>query len=148
MLIPFAAPALPDGFVEYGIDVIPGDDPVWINAQHGEWLRSLSDAYELTWVTGWGEDPNLLCPLLGIDPMPCVPMPPIPFDPELKVPAVELFVGADRAVAWVDDMLGDGAQEWAASRAAPTLLVDVDPSVGLTPVIVGALFEWAGNLRA
>jgi hypothetical protein len=146
VLNPFGAPACPDGFTEYRQDIVPGEEPVWINKAHGEYLRALAVEYELTWVSGWAEDPNLLCPLLGIERLERVPMPPIPFDPELKVQAVAAFVDDDRAVAWIDDALGDSARSWAAARSAPTLLVDVDPAVGLTVAAVATLFEWVGSL--
>jgi hypothetical protein len=145
VLHPFGALARPEGFVEYGLDVVPGDDPVWLAAQHGEWLRELARDFEMAWVTGWAQDPNLLCPLLGIDPMPRVPMPEIPFDPELKVGRVASFVG-DRSVAWVDDALGPSARQWASVRAAPTLLVDVDPAVGLTEHHVMEVRGWRARL--
>jgi hypothetical protein len=48
-----------------------------------------------------------------------------------KLADVALFVGS-RPVAWVDDRLGAEIQAWAASRDAPTLLVQTDPRIGLT----------------
>lgn len=145
MLHPFGAFARPEGFVEYGLDVVPGDYPVWVAARHGESLRELAADFEMAWVTGWAQDPNLLCPLLGIDPMSRVPMPEIPFDPDLKVDQVAAFVGG-RAVAWVDDAIGPAAREWATARPAPTLLVDVDPAVGLTEAHVARVREWRAGL--
>jgi hypothetical protein len=145
VLHPFGALSRPEGFVEYGLDVVPGDEPVWIAAQHGVWLRELALVFELAWVTGWAQNPNLLCPLLGIDPMPRVPMPEVPFDPELKAERVAGFAG-DRAVVWVDDALGPAAQQWASTRPSPTLLIDVDPTVGLTEEHVIRIREWRNGL--
>lgn len=70
---------------------------------HGDWLRDLAAVGELWWATAWGEDANeLYLPLLGVEPLPVVGFPPVPFDPELKVPAVDA-VADDRPAAWLDD---------------------------------------------
>jgi hypothetical protein len=61
------------------------------------------------------------------------------------VPAVDAYVG-DRPLAWIDDMLTSEAQLWAAKRAAPTLLVPVDPAAGLSERIVNDLRRWAARL--
>ena len=147
VLNPYAATHCPAGFVEYGREVFPGEDPVRLNATHGRWLRSLEAMFDLVWASACAEDLNRYCaPLLEIDPMPRVPMPMPPFDPELKVPAVRDFVG-DRAVAWLDDLLGAAAYAWAAERSAPTLLVEVDPAIGLTQQLVEDLRAWHRALR-
>ena len=147
VLNPYAAAVCPPGFVEYDLDVFPGEEPVRLNAAHGRWLRELATRFDLAWASACAEDLNQLCaPLLGLDPMPRVPMPPPPFDPELKVPAIHAFVG-DRAVAWLDDLFGDAARTWAAERSEPTLLVDVDPAVGLTEPSIAELLEWHRQLQ-
>ena len=71
-----------------------------------------------------------------------VPLPDLPFAPELKVPAVARFTG-DRPAAWVDDVVTPEAVAWAAARAVPTLLLEVDPAVGLTRGQVERLLAWA-----
>ena len=97
VLNPYAAADCPAGFVEYDLEVFPGEEPVRLNTQHGRWLRSLGTMFDLVWASACAEDLNRYCaPLLGVDPMPRVPMPTPPFDPELKVPAIREFVG-DRA---------------------------------------------------
>jgi hypothetical protein len=53
--------------------------------------------------------------VLGLDPLPFVPMPPIPFDPTEKAPAIEAYIG-DRPAAWLDDLIGDEARQWAEQR--------------------------------
>jgi hypothetical protein len=70
-----------------------------------------------------------------------VQFPGTPFPPSAKVPAIAQFV-ADRAVAWVDDDHADEAWEWARLRAAPTLLLPVDPAVGLTAAHIERLRGW------
>jgi hypothetical protein len=64
-----------------------------------------------------------------------------------KVPAIDVYV-ADRAVAWIDDMLVEEAVSWAAARTAPTLLVETDPAIGMTRDHVDQLLEWALLLPA
>ena len=39
--------------------------------------------------------------------------------------------------------MAEEAFEWAAKRGMPTLLIDVEPSVGLTREMVDQLLEWA-----
>jgi len=75
-----------------------------------------SRAFDLVWASAWGFLANeRLCPVLGLDPLPFVPMPPIPFDPTEKVPAIEAYIG-DRPAAWLDDLIGDEARQWAEQR--------------------------------
>jgi hypothetical protein len=89
-LNPFAAPSCPRGFVEYGLDRFPGDEPVRLNRDHVGWLRQLASNYDLTWASACPENLNRYCAaLIGLDPMPRLPMPTPPFDPDLKVPAVD-----------------------------------------------------------
>lgn len=70
-----------------------------------------------------------------------IAFPPVPFGPREKVPAVATFT-ADRAAAWVDDVITDEARAWAAQRLAPTLLVEVCSESGLTHEAVARLYEW------
>jgi len=103
-----------------------------LNAAHAGWLRDLRRFYDLAWASACPQDLNRYCrELIDLEPMPRVPMPPTPFDPDAKVPAVDEYVG-DRPVAWLDDAFGEAARRWARARRAPTLLIDVDASIGLT----------------
>jgi hypothetical protein len=130
----------PDGFYEY--ELFPEDDePVRLAAVHGEWLRELSAAFDLVWASAWGfQAHQLLGPILDLAEFPFVPMPPIPFPPEEKVPVASAFVG-ERAAAWIDDMIGDTAMRWAQARTAPTLLVPIDHKTGLTRPTVDQLLS-------
>jgi hypothetical protein len=145
VLNPYAAITCPDGYKEYG--VFPEDDqPMRLATSHGEWLRELGDAFDVVWASGWGFDAHrALSPILEIPELPWVPFPPIPFEPAAKVPAVAAYVG-ERTAAWVDDRLVPAAWEWAESRAVPTLLLPVDPAIGLTRRHVDDLITWAGSL--
>lgn len=89
----------------------------------------------------------MLGPILGLDPLPCVPMPAIPFPPADKVPAIEAFVG-ERPAAWLDDVVTPEARAWAGGRTAPTILVEVDHRRGLERRHVDDLLVWSSRLRA
>jgi len=143
VLNPFAAPSCPYGFVEYGVEQFPGEDPVRLNHEHAGWLRQLAAIYDEAWVSACAEDLSHYCGILiGLDPMPKVPMPPPPFDPDLKVSAVDAYAG-QRIVAWLDDNFGEPARRWARERSAPTMLIDVDPAIGFTHEMVTRLTEWS-----
>jgi hypothetical protein len=132
----------PAGFTEHVL--FPDEiEPVRVCVDHGEWIAELAGAYEVVWATGWGEEANrLLAPLLGVPRLPVVPFPQVPFSADLKVPAIDALAG-DRPAAWIDDMLGPVAYDWAARRVAPTLLLPVDPLVGWNRQIVERALEWA-----
>jgi hypothetical protein len=119
-----------------------------MNPAHGRWLRDLAPVYEMAWASGCSEDLNLYCErLIQLTPMQRVPMPQPPFDPDLKVEAVDAFVGT-RAVAWLDDAFGEVARDWARERRAPTLLVHVDSATGLTLDLIDLLADWPRSLTA
>lgn len=93
-----------------------------------------------------GREANrLLAPLLAQPFLPVIPLPPIPFDPAAKLPAAISYAG-DRPLAWLDDALTAEAHAWASTRAAPALLVDVDPARGLTRAMVDQGIRWADGL--
>lgn len=143
VLNPFAAETCPAGFQEH--ELFPGEEPVRVCLDHGGWLRELADRFELVWASAWGDKANrLLAPLLGLPELPFVEFPPVPFSPLDKVPAVARFVGPRPAV-WIDDALTAEARAWAASREAPTLLVDINPAEGLTRDTVDRCLLWAAD---
>ena len=144
VLNPYGAPGPPPGFVEY--ELFAGEEPVRVCVGHGDWLRELGSRFSLVWATAWGEEANRrLAPLLGLDPLPVIPFPPLPFPPEGKLPAVSHYVGA-QPLAWIDDALTPAAHTWAATRAVPTLLLDIDPAVGLTRAEVDQCLAWAATI--
>jgi hypothetical protein len=145
VLNPWAAPTCPEGFAEYIL--FPNDEqPHRFAEHHGEWIRELARSFEVVWASAWGMvADDLVAPILGLPKFRWVPFPPTPFPPSAKVPSIDLFAG-DRSVAWVDDALGSDAWEWASVREAPTLLLPVDPAVGLTLEQVDELQSWGQGL--
>ena len=140
-------PDCPSGFEEYRF--FPEDDePVRLAEIHRRWLHELAARFVLVWASAWGEEANrLLCPHFRLPVMPVVALPPARFDPVQKVGAIEAFVG-DRAAAWVDDIVTLEAKRWAYERPQPTLVIQVEPSAGLTRAEVDELFAWATSLSA
>jgi hypothetical protein len=63
-----------------------------------------------------------------------------------KLDAIERH-GGRRPLAWIDDALDADCHAWAERRAAPTLLVQTDPRVGLTGREAELLVAWARGLR-
>src|ERR1700728_854204 len=131
VLAPWGIDSCPPGFYEYRL--FPEDDePMFLAAVHGQWLRELADHFDLVWGSAWGYMAHRhLAPILELPEFPYVPMPPTPFPPADKLPAIDAYV-ADRPVAWIDDYEGTEYRHWAERRNAPTLLVEVDHRVGLT----------------
>lgn len=145
VLNPFAAPACPDGHQERVL--FEGEEPVRFCPGHADWIRELAAAGDLWWATGWGENANeIYLPLLGVGPLPVVRFPPVPFEPELKVPAVDAAIGT-RPAAWIDDNHTAAGRRWAAERDAPTLLVSIDPAIGWTREDVDRVLDWVRDPR-
>lgn len=145
VLNPF--PATPEGYLEY--ELFPGDgEPVRLCSRHAEWLRELAAVFEIAWASGWGEAANeVICPIFDLPPFPVVPFPAVPFQPRDKVPAVAAFTG-ERPTAWVEDIVTGEARVWAAQRVAPTLIVEVSSTFGLTREIVEELLAWGTMLES
>ena len=144
VLNPWLAERTPDGFHEY--DLFPGER-VLLSPGHGELLTSLTPAYELVWATAWEHRANqLIGPVLALPELPVIEFPLSGRDVFFrKLPAVIEAVG-DRPCAWIDDEHQPDHYTWAQRRAAPTLLIDIDPEVGLTGEVVQVLADWAAGL--
>lgn len=142
VLNPYGFDQPPSGFTPHRF--FPEEDyPVLLADVHGLWLQELGTVFDLVWASAWGEEANrFIAPLFGLSQWPTISFPPIPFNPAEKVPAVDLFVG-DRPCAWLEDLMTKEAFDWAARRTAPTLLIDVEPAVGLTREMVEYLLDWA-----
>ncbi len=163
----FAGPAAAlDGRPEARTDEAPAVSwhsiegiPHFLSATAAAHLLALGDLYEMVWASGWEERADEHLPhLLGLP----AGMPFLRFEraaarpaPDAhrtraahwKLAAVEAHAGG-RPLAWIDDALDEECHAWAASREAPTLLVQTDPRIGLTERETLTLGEWARALSA
>ena len=140
-------PTCPNGYMEHYL--FPEDaEPVRVCQRHAQWLHQLAQHYGLMWGSAWSEeDRALLGGVLDLPPFQgAVALPRRPFDPAEKVPAIER-AASGRALAWIDDMLTPQAWTWAQNRSVPTLLLPVDPVIGLTQPQVQRLLKWAAEIR-
>jgi hypothetical protein len=136
---------------EGGLDQVPGRFHLIDGMAHcipegiGRRVLRLADEYEIIWATGWEDRANDRLPeILGLP----AELPFLTFDGHAsfgtahwKIDPIERYAG-DRPLAWVDDCLDESCRDWASGREAPTLLVDTDPTEGLTEDHVGALLNW------
>lgn len=114
-------------------EVVRGAWGVWRLAPwHGERLLALADTFELVWATAWEDDANrYIAPALGLPELPMIRFSDVVGSTGTwKLATVRRYVG-NRPVCWVDDELGADAHQWARRRRVPTMLMDVDPRVGL-----------------
>ena len=143
----FDPDARPDG-AYHAVDGLPH----FLSSEAGRHLLDLAESFELVWCTGWEEKANEYLPrLLGLPG----PMPWLSFDVETeagattpghwKLAAIDAYA-RDRPAAWIDDAFNGACREWAARRAAPTLLVETEPSVGLVAAHADALRAWAADV--
>ncbi|HEV2377090.1 MAG TPA: HAD domain-containing protein [Streptosporangiaceae bacterium] len=145
VLNPFAAIGCPPGYTEH--EFFPGEEPVRLCATHGRWLRELSTRFQLVWATAWGSEANrVIAPLLQLPELPVIRFPPPPFEPLDKLEPITEYAG-QRPLTWIDDQHTPEAQEWAAQRDVPTLLISVDPTEGLTRAVVDRSLQWADDHR-
>jgi hypothetical protein len=141
VFIPYAAVEPPAGFRRYRLL----DEPVWLAQHHGDWLRPLGHRFQLVWATGWEHDANrLIAPILGLPALPVIEFPRDASGRFAKLPTLVQAVG-DQPLAWIDDELTQTARDWAARRLSPTLLLDADPTIGLTEEQVAALAAFAAR---
>jgi HAD domain in Swiss Army Knife RNA repair proteins len=113
-------------------------------------VATLAEHFELVWATGWEERANDHLPHLL--KLPFRELPCLTFDGRAvfgsahwKLEAIEEYAG-ERPAAWIDDNLNEDCHGWAMRRAAPTLLVETSPPVGLTDEHVSELVRWAERL--
>jgi hypothetical protein len=116
----------------------------------GRRLVTLAEHFELVWATGWEERANDHLPHLL--ELPFRDLPCLTFDGRAvfgsahwKLEAIDEYAG-ERPAAWIDDNLNEDCRSWAHRRAAPTLLVETSPPVGLTGEHVSELLRWAERL--
>jgi HAD domain in Swiss Army Knife RNA repair proteins len=139
-----AGTAAPDGSL-HSIEGIPH----FLSAAAAAHLLALRDDFELVWASGWEERANENLPhLLGLPR----DLPFLRFDRAVgranahwKLDAIDAYA-AGRPLAWIDDALDEHCERWAAARAAPTLLVQTEPTRGLTDEEAQRLRSWARSL--
>ena len=114
----------------------------FLSSRAGGHLLDLAQEFELVWCSGWEDRADDYLPhLLGVPSLPHLTF----ADDSLghwKLAAVEAHAG-DRLMAWVDDDFNDACHAWAAGRAAPTLLKQTDPAIGLDDGVAEDLLAWA-----
>jgi hypothetical protein len=131
--------ALPPGFRRSD----DAERPIAYHEKHGEWLRELAEHFDLVWGSSWMESANdVYATLLGLDPLPWIDFPRPHGGISWKLEHVQRYVG-ERAFAWVDDEFYEAEPAWAVERHAPTLLVPVRGSQGLTKQHFEHLRSWA-----
>jgi hypothetical protein len=109
-------------------------------------LLKLASVFDLVWCSGWEERANEHLPhLLELpEPLPFLSFSrsPVRANAHWKLDAIEDYAGP-RPLAWIDDAFNDACHTWAHARAAPTLLVQTDPAIGLTAKEAELLIAWA-----
>jgi hypothetical protein len=138
-----SAPDRPGSF--HSIDGIPH----FLSATAAAHLLELAISFDLVWASGWEEKADEHLPrLLGLP----AGLAHLSFersvgraDAHWKLEAIERHA-AGRPLAWLDDALNEACVEWARLRPAPTLLVQTDPSLGLTEHEAALLKGWARTL--
>jgi hypothetical protein len=122
--------------------------PHWLSVRAGRHLVHLREHFECVWCTGWEDRANDHLPhLLGLGgPFPYLELAAVGAPRHWKLDAIDAYAGPDRPLAWIDDVLDDRCEAWAAQRRGPTLLIRADPAVGLADEHVEGLLAWASDL--
>ncbi len=123
--------------------------PHFLSATAAAHLLDLAGEFDLVWCSGWEEKADEHLPhLVGLPRG----LPFLRFERAVgrgnahwKLAAIDAYA-RERPLAWVDDALSPACHEWAASRAAPTLLVQTEPAKGLTTREAQMLIRWAHEL--
>jgi HAD domain in Swiss Army Knife RNA repair proteins len=128
--------------------------PHFLSAPAAAHLLGLVEAYDLVWASGWEEKaeeylPHLLGLPAGLPFLRFARMTGPPptragrsIEGHWKLDAIDAYAGG-RPLAWIDDAFDRSCHAWADQRPAPTLLVETDPSLGLTSREAQLLAEWA-----
>lgn len=148
---PFGMATKPSSYSQHTLHTqFLGDHEVWLNLEHGDWLRPLQNTYDFIWCTDWEDEaPMVLAPLLGLKPAPVIHFSQrtIIDLPLNKLPMVIDFA-TSKPLVWIDDNLGHREHEWASERSNPTLLIAPDANTGLIPEHIDQLETFARELLA
>lgn len=132
-----------------GPDGRPAAGTVWLNAEHGVWLREMVDhGAELVWATSWGvRAADWIAPRLGLPSMPVIDVPNYgpAFGWSAKIGPIREWV-VDRPLAWLDDQFGGKEFGWAEDRSdedgIPTLIEAVEAGEGLRRRHLDEVIRW------
>jgi HAD domain in Swiss Army Knife RNA repair proteins len=117
----------------------------FLSARAARHLQALCERFDPVWCSGWEEKADEYLPhLLGLPRFPHLSFERNP-GRELthwKLEAIDIYA-ENRCLAWIDDAFNDACFAWAASRAAPTLLVETQPATGLDDAAAAKLEAWA-----
>jgi HAD domain in Swiss Army Knife RNA repair proteins len=126
--------------------------PHFLSSTAAAHLLAVAPLFDLVWASGWEERADEYLPhLLGLP----AGLPFLSFAAHVggarstlahwKLESVDAFAG-ERPLAWIDDAFNPACHEWAAARAAATLLVSTAPERGLTSREAELLVAWAREL--
>lgn len=140
---------------KHSITVTRGDTyPVWLDRGHGKVLLDLVEetGTELVWATTWEHEANVrVGPKIGLPELPVVEFGHYLHTLEWKFGPVLRYAG-DRPLAWFDDDFAYNRvpRDWFLQKRGdrPTLLVDVEPHLGLVEANLDAVRTWAKTLSA
>jgi hypothetical protein len=134
-----------DGLIATLVDGIPH----WLSPRAAGALAQLTEAFECVWCTGWKDRADHYLPhLLGLPRgWPYISFPKGEAK-HWKLPGIDAYAGPERPLAWIDDAHDAACHEWAQRRTGPTLLVSVEPAVGLLPEHADVLREWVRSTAA
>lgn len=126
----------------------------FLSSEAAETLRALQSEFSCVWASGWEEKANEYLPhALGLGPWPHLDLDGhargagTSVRAHWKLAAVEAHA-AGAPLAWIDDAVNDAVRAWAGQRAAPTLLVETEPAIGLTASHGARLRRFAAEAAA
>jgi len=125
--------------------------PHFLSSSAAAHLLGLAEHFDLVWASGWEDRAEEYLPhLLGLPaglPFLRFERSPGTTNAHWKLAAIDAYAGL-RPLAWIDDAFNEACHEWAAERAAPTLLVRTEPENGLTMREARLLAAWARERSA
>jgi hypothetical protein len=117
----------------------------FLSARAARHLQALCARFDPVWCSGWEEKADEYLPhLLGVPRFPhlCFERNPGREHAHWKLEAIDTYA-ENRSLAWIDDAFNDACFAWAAQRAAPTLLLETKPAIGLDDAAAATLEAWA-----
>lgn len=153
VLNPWAAESCPSGYAEHRFRAgrwwRRRNRQAWLCPAHGAKLRDLAErtGIELVWATSWAHEANTMVgAALGLPALPVIEFagPHADTGPDWKYRAVARFAYG-RPLAWLDDdfdLRAAAKASFLARRDMPTLLVPIDPAVGVIDGDLARVERW------